>query len=141
MNNPASGNSIIQVNSFQNHDLRVGDHVWLDFSNGGAGIIQAGEFTVSTIVDQATFKIVAPVRFARSEVVRFIDLYALVPPPITRTGKIGGESSKWMGNTNGIIGQTPYRFDDRVQLLRSRLQIPGRAGRRQRDNSRVPDHH
>ena len=128
MNNPAgTGNSIIQVNSVQNHNLRVGDHVWLDFSNGaGAGNIPSGEFTVSTIVDQATFLIVAPDRYPRNEIDRFVYMYSLAAPPITRTGKMGGASSKWdMGGTNGSIGETPYASATVFNFFAPDYKYPG----------------
>ncbi len=100
--------STITVGTFGNHNLKVNDHVWLDFPAASGAVNSDAEFTVSSIVDEDHFTIVLPSSTLTQETLNTSVLYPLVPPPLTRSGSVKLEESKYnVGFSDSDLTQTP----------------------------------
>lgn len=100
--------STVTVSSFGNHNLKVNDHVWLDFSASSGSVNTDAEFTVASIVDEDHFTIVVPSSTLTTETINTSVVYMLVPPPLTRSGTVKFEESKYdAGYTESYLLQSP----------------------------------
>ena len=98
----------ITVGTFGNHNLQVNDHVWIDFNAAQGAANTDAEFTVSSIIDEDHFAIVIPNSTLTQETIATSTVYALVPPPLTRSGNVAFEQSKYDVNfSNNDLLQTP----------------------------------
>jgi hypothetical protein len=100
--------STITVATAGNHNLRVNDHVWLDFNAAQGSTNADAEFTVASIVDEDHFTIEVANSTLRQETISTSTLYLLVPPPLTRSGNVAINQSKFdVNSSNSDLGQTP----------------------------------
>ena len=117
--------STITVGTFGNHNLQVNDHVWLDFIAGAGSVNTDAEFTVASIVDEDHFTIVVPNSTLTQETLSSSNLYLLVPPPLTRSGNMKFEESKYdVGFNSGTdLAQTPLNAPTVFNFFPPGLQI------------------
>ena len=100
--------STVTVSTYGNYNLKVNDHVWLDFSASSGSVNTDGEFAVASIVDEDHFTIVVPNSTMASETINAAVIYMLVPPPLARSGNIRFEASKYdVGYSESYLLQTP----------------------------------
>ena len=126
-NSGAPPTSTITVGTFGNHNLQVSDHVWLDFVAGqGSGNTDA-EFTVASIVDEDHFTIVVPNSSLTVETISSLNIYLLVPPPLTRAGNMKFEESKYdVGYNSGTdLAQTPLNAPTVFNFFFPDYKYPG----------------
>ncbi len=98
----------ITVGTFGNHHLQVNDHVWIDFNAGQGAANTDGEFTVASIIDEDHFAIVIPNSTLIQETISTSTVYPLVAPPLSRSGNVAFEQSKYDVNfSNSDLLQTP----------------------------------
>ncbi|MEP6808922.1 MAG: DUF1800 family protein [Chthoniobacterales bacterium] len=100
--------STITVSTLGNDNLRVNDHVWLDFVASAGSVNADAEFTVASIVDEDHFTVVIPNSTLTQETINSVNLYMLVPPPLTRSGGLKFEESRYNVNySDSDLLQTP----------------------------------
>ncbi|HEX8678702.1 MAG TPA: DUF1800 family protein, partial [Chthoniobacterales bacterium] len=100
--------STITVASAANHNLKVNDHVWIDFNAAQGSVNTDAEFTVASIIDEDHFTIAVPNSTMTQETISTSTVYMLVPPPLTRSGNVALNQSKFdVGYSNNDLNQTP----------------------------------
>ncbi|MFL6539236.1 MAG: DUF1800 family protein, partial [Chthoniobacterales bacterium] len=89
----------VTVSTAVNHNLQVNDHIWIDFSSAIGSKNTDAEFVVASIIDEDHFTITIPNSTLTAEALRTSDIYMLVPPPLTRSGSVSFNQSKFdVGN-------------------------------------------
>lgn len=107
-NSGTPSSSLITVSTSANHNLQVNDHVWLDFSVTAGSTNADAEFTVASIIDEDHFTISVPNTTLKQETISTLNVYMLVPPPLTRSGSVSFNQSKFdVGYSNNDLLQTP----------------------------------
>ncbi|MFL6568257.1 MAG: DUF1800 family protein, partial [Chthoniobacterales bacterium] len=116
----------ITVSTGANHNLQVNDHVWIDFSATGGSKNTDAEFVVASIVDEDHFTISVANSTLLAEALRTSDIYMLVPPPLTRSGSVSFNQSKFdVGNSDSDLGQTPLDSPTVFNFFAPNYQYPG----------------
>ncbi len=118
--------STIAVGTQGNHNLQVNEHVWLDFSAPNGSTNTDAEFAVSTIVDEDHFTIIVPNSSLTVETTNGLVVYALVPPPVTRSGSVRFEQSKFdAGRSDNDLAQTPLNAPTVFNFFAPDYRFPG----------------
>ncbi len=116
--------STLTVSTFGNHNLQVGDHVWIDFNAGAQSVNTDAEFSVASIVDEDHFTIVTS--GLTSETINTNIIFMLVPPPLTRSGVVKFETSKYdAGYTEAYLLQTPLNSPTVFNFYFPDFKYPG----------------
>ena len=116
--------STITVASFTNHNVNVGDHLWMVWPAGKQ--LTDSEWTVASIVDERHFTVATTVKYTAETSIGTITAYPLSTPPLTRSGSVAIAGSKFdMGNTNGNIAQSPLNAPTVFNFFYPDYQFPG----------------
>ncbi|MDQ6654926.1 MAG: DUF1800 family protein, partial [Verrucomicrobiota bacterium] len=108
------------------HNLQVNDHVWLDIVAGSGTVNTDAEFTVTSIVDEDHFTIVVPNSTLTAETISTLNVYMLVPPPLTRSGNLRFETSKYdVGYSGNDLTQTPLNAPTVFNFFSPDYRFPG----------------
>ena len=117
--------STISVATAANHNLQVNDHVWLAFIPGSS-VNAPADFTVASIVDPDHFTISVPNSALTAETSSTLNVYMLVPPPLTRSGSVAFNQSKFDVNySNSDLGQTPLDAPTVFNFFAPNFEYPG----------------
>jgi uncharacterized protein (DUF1800 family) len=118
--------STITVGTQGNHNLRVNEPVWLDFPAANGSTAPDGEFVVASIIDEDHFSIVIPNSSLVQETQTGMGVYPLVGPPITRSGNVRFEQSKFdPGRSDSDLGQTPLNSPTVFNFFAPDYRYPG----------------
>ena len=117
----------ITVGTFGNHNLQVNDKVWMDFSPSSGSLNTDAEFTVSGIVDEDHFTIVVPNPSGtiKTETLNVLTVYMLVPPPLTRSGNVQFQTSKYDVGFSTDLLMTPLNSPTVFNFYYPSFQYPG----------------
>ena len=116
----------ITVGTFGNHNLQVNDHVWLDFVASSGSVNTDAEFTIASVVDEDHFTIVVPNSTITTETISSLNVYLLVPPPLTRSGNMQFEVSKYDVNySDSDLTQTPLNSPTVFNFFLPDYRYPG----------------
>ncbi|MGZ4984943.1 MAG: DUF1800 family protein, partial [Chthoniobacterales bacterium] len=117
----------ITVGTFGNHNLQVNDKVWMDFSPSSGSLNTDAEFTVSSIVDEDHFTIVVPNPSGaiKSETLSTLTVYMLVPPPLTRSGNVSFQTSKYDVGFSTDLLMTPLNSPTVFNFYYPNFEYPG----------------
>ncbi|MDQ6764897.1 MAG: DUF1800 family protein, partial [Verrucomicrobiota bacterium] len=118
--------STITVGTFGNHNLQVNDHVWLNFIAASGSVNTPAEFTVTSIVDEDHFTIVVPSSTLTAETISSLNVNMLVPPPLSRSGNVRFEESKYdVGYSLNDLQQTPLAAPTVFNFFPPDYKYPG----------------
>jgi uncharacterized protein (DUF1800 family) len=119
-------NATISIGTQGNHNLQVNDHVWLDFPAAGGSTNPDGEYTITSIGDEDHLTIVLPGTTLTVETNSGLTVYPLVPPPVTRSGNVRFEQSKFdPGSSDSDLGQTPLNAPTVFNFFSPDYRYPG----------------
>jgi hypothetical protein len=118
--------SVITVATSGNHNLQVDQRVWLDFPAVNGSPNADREFVVTGIVDEDHFTIAVPDAVLTVETQVGLNVYALVPPPLTRSGNVRFEQSKFdAGRSDNDLAQTPLNSPTVFNFFAPDYRFPG----------------
>ncbi len=118
--------STITISTVSNHNLQANDHVWVAFSPSAGSKNTDGEFVVASVVDEDHFTIVVPNSTMTSETISTSTIYMLVPPPLTRSGNVRFEASKYdVGYSESYLLQTPLNSPTVFNFYFPDYKFPG----------------
>ncbi len=116
--------STITVASFTNHNLNVGDRLWMAWPAGKQ--LTDSEWTVASVVDERHFTVATSTKYNTETSIGTITAFPLATPPITRSGNVALPGGKFdMGNTNSAIVQTPLDAPTVFNFFYPDYQFPG----------------
>jgi hypothetical protein len=119
-------NATISVATQGNHNLQVNENVWLDFPAANGSTNPDGEYTVSSIVDEDHFNVVIPGTTLIVENNNGLNVYPLVAPPVTRSGNVRFEQSRFdPGRSDNDLGQTPLNAQTVFNFFSPDYRYPG----------------
>ncbi len=126
-NSGTPATSTITVGTFGNHNLQVNDHVWFHYTpNSGTLNTTDVELSVASIVDEDHFTIVVPNSTMKSETSNSLTVYMLVPPPLTRSGSVAFQTSKYdVGFTEAYLLISPLNSPTVFNFYFPTFQYPG----------------
>ena len=109
-----------------NHNVQVNERVWLDFPAANGSTNPDGEYVISAIVDEDHFTISVPGSTFTVENNFGLNVYPLVPPPVTRSGSVRFEQSKFdPGRSDNDLGQTPLNAPTVFNFFSPDYRYPG----------------
>jgi hypothetical protein len=118
--------STITVGTQGNHNLQVNENVWLDFITTAGSANADAEFTVASIIDEDHFTIVVPDSTLTPETISTLNVFPLVAPPLTRSGNVKFEQSKFdVGRSDNDLAQTPLNSPTVFNFFAPDYQFPG----------------
>jgi len=129
---PLSSNTIVQYNTNVNHNLSVGDHIWVDVPVVGSPVTDA-EYAVATLVDEdhLTTSYLPPATNGGtypkpSGSQNGIVIYPLVPPPMGRSGVVSiNQSTFVIGATDTLLAQSPLNSPTVFNFYFPNYRFPG----------------
>jgi hypothetical protein len=136
---PQSSNTVVQFNTNVNHNMLVGQNVWVDVPVVGSPLTDA-EYTITTVTDEDHFKIsYLPASTNGGTYPKpsgsnnGITLYPLVPPPLGRSGTVTiNQSTFSLGSTESTLTQSPLNAPTVFNYFFPDYKYPGMLA-----NSRV----
>ncbi|MEQ1747842.1 MAG: DUF1800 family protein [Prosthecobacter sp.] len=129
---PLSSNTIVQFNNNVNHNMVVGQNVWVDVPVVGSPLTDA-EYIITETADEDHFKTsYLPVSSGLGTYPKpsgsnnGVTLYPLVPPPMGRSGSIVINQSTYnLGSTEGSITQSPLNAPTVFNYFFPDYKFPG----------------
>jgi uncharacterized protein (DUF1800 family) len=122
--NPATGT--FNIGTQGNHNLEVNDRVWLDFPAANGSTNPDGEYVITNVVDEDHFTISVPGSTFTVENNFGLNVYALEAPPVTRSGNVRFEQSKFdAGRSDNDLGQTPLNAPTVFNFFSPDYRYPG----------------
>ncbi len=125
--------TLVRFNTNVNHNLQVGQHVWVDTPvQGGAPV--DGQFAVSVLTDEDHFKVPYPPLYPApngaysnpSGSQNGVTIWPLVPPPTGRSGAVKVNHATFVCNgTNGSLSQTPFNAPTVFNFFFPDYKYPG----------------
>lgn len=129
---PLSSNTIVQFNTNVNHNMLVGQNVWVDVPVVGNPLTDA-EYTLTETADEDHFK--TSYLPASTNAGTYpkpagsnngITIYPLVPPPLGRSGTITiNQSTFILGSTEGTLTQSPLNAPTVFNFFFPDYKFPG----------------
>ena len=129
---PQSSNTIVRFNNNVNHNLLVGQNVWVDVPVIGSPLRDA-VYAVSEVEDEDHFKTgYQPVNAnggtypKPSGSTNSVTIYPLVPPPTGRSGVVTINQSTYnLGGTDSTLTQSPLNSPTVFNFFYSDYKFPG----------------
>ena len=129
---PLSSNTIVQFNTNVNHNMLVGQNVWVDVPVVGTPLTDA-EYTLTETADEGHFKTsylpasnnggIYPKPSGSNN---GITIYPLVRPPLGRSGTITiNQSTFILGSTEGTLTQSPVNAPTVFNFFSPDYKFPG----------------
>jgi hypothetical protein len=125
--------TVVRFNLNQNHNLAVGNNVWIDSPvQGGAPV--DGQFAMVGISDEDHFTVSYPPVYPTptgtysnpSGSQNNVTLWPLVPPPLGRSGVVSVNQSTFVvGGTDGALSQTPFNSQTVFNFYFPDYKYPG----------------
>ena len=116
--------NVITIATNSNTNLNPGNSVWI--AAGSAAQLKDAQWTVASVIDERHFTVTNSTVYTKSETNQGVTIYPLVPPPLTRSGSVNLPSGEYnMGNTNGVIVQTPLDSPTVFNFFYPDYQYPG----------------
>ncbi len=122
--NIVKSTGVITIATNSNSNLKAGDGVWI--AAGLSAQLKDAAWTVATVADERHFTLTNSNTTYANEINQGVTLYPLVAPPLSRSGNVGLPASKFdMGNTNGVIVQSPVDAPTVFNYFYPDYQYPG----------------
>ena len=123
--NPANSTaSTITIAAFTNANVSVGDRLWMVWPAGKQ--LTDSEWTVASVIDERHFTVATSTKYNAETSIGNITAFPLIVPPLTRSGNVSLPGSKFdMGNTNGVIVQSPLDAPTVFNFFYPDYQFPG----------------
>lgn len=129
---PQSSNTIVQFNTNVNHNMQMGENLWVDVPVVGSPLSDA-EYTINAVTDEDHFKI--PYEPTNKNGGTYpkpsgsnngITIYPLVPPPMGRSGVVTINQSTFnLGSTDGSLTQSPLNAPTVFNFFFPDYKFPG----------------
>ncbi len=129
----ALSSTVVRFRTTVNHNLQVGDHVWID-SGVATGGPYDGEFDVIGLIDNKTFTVTYPMVYppplgdypGASGARNNVEVFPLRPAPTGRSGVVVLQSSTFsVGDTNTRLSQTPLNAPSVFNFFYPDYKYPG----------------
>lgn len=125
--------TIIQYNNNVNHNMLVGQNVWVDVPTGVASPVTDAEYTITETSDEDHFKTSRTPASTNGGVYpnpsgsnNGITIYPLVPPPLGRTGNVVINQSTFnLGSTESTLSQSPLNAPTVFNFFFPDYKFPG----------------
>ena len=130
---PITSNTVVQYNNNVNHNMLVGQNVWVDVPTGVSSPVIDAEYTITTTADEDHF---TTSKFPASSnggaypniagANNGINIYPLVPPPLGRTGSVVINQSTYnLGSTDATLSQSPLNAPTVFNFFFADYKFPG----------------
>ncbi len=129
---PQTSNTIVQFNTNVNHNMLVGQNIWVDVPVVGNPLTDA-EYAITTVTDEDHMKIgYLPVNSNGGTYPKpsgsnnGVTIYPLVPPPLGRSGIVTINQSTFnLGSTDGTLTQSPLNAPTVFNFFFPDYKFPG----------------
>ena len=115
--------STVTIATGTNTNVAVGDRLWLQWSGKQ---LTDSEWIVASVLDERHFTVACSTKYNSESNQNLVAAYPLGVPPLTRSGNVALPSSKFdMGNTNGVIVQSPLDSPTVFNFFYPNYEYPG----------------
>ena len=129
---PESSNTVVKYNTYVNHNLQIGDHIWVDVPVVNTPVTDA-EYAVSVVTDEDHFKtsylppdLNGGTYPNPSGSNNGITIWPLVAPPLGRSGNVKISQSTFnLGGTDATLSQSPMNSPTVFNFFLPDYRYPG----------------
>jgi len=122
---PVTGGTanVLTLNTSLNANLNIGNPVWLETGSGFE--LGDAEYTITSVLGPEAYTLSNSGTY-RDTTSPQVQLFPLVPPPLSRSGAVNiGSSTYKLGNTNSSLAQTPLDSPTVFNFYYPTYQYPG----------------